>query len=559
MPTGMRYGTDSRSRGVEFRHPCNEHGLVLASFPDTSFERDGEMTSVTWRHLAGDTKVLALDVALLRDEDEPFDHDLAASWGMFSLWVDGVNLCAHDEEAERLEGVHWYLLPLLEWLVESWDPLLHEERLPAPRVADAPRAAARVGMSLRSPATDWGVAESLYAWRARHSWRTAADGGLFPDIWIRRWRDQLEVAVGTEAEPGQPGHFRFRAPEVYRVDAADAAAALSTGVEALAEELLRRRPTSERLSSLVEGVRRLADGRDRYQTRLAWLSGSEGASPKFNDLVKQVEDVFAEEGDTDLLQQAVGQPGERQVLLTGARVALLLGSSSPSINESDVRVLSRIVLSSVKKPEAFAAPALNWFGVSGSAGQQGGALGEDAYWALAADRIDKDGWVDIAALLESLNVAVFRVTLSDPGVRAVSVVANGQGACIAVNSEYKHGTREAVLRFTLAHELAHLLLDRERGVDLAITSGDWAPQAIEQRANAFAAAFLMPTKLVLAAMKEVGGDVSDYETVKGVATRLKVSVASLADRLYNLELLTRDDRDIIGGQSLSSLRSGGSD
>lgn len=109
-----------------------------------------------------------------------------------------------------------------------------------------------------------------------------------------------------------------------------------------------------------------------------------------------------------------------------------------------------------------------------------------------------------------------------------------------------------MLRFTLAHELAHLLLDRERGVDLALTSGDWAPQAIEQRANAFAAAFLMPTNLVRAALKEVEGQSNDYETVRGMATRLRVSVASLADRLYNLNLLSRDDRDIIRGQGLSS-------
>jgi Zn-dependent peptidase ImmA (M78 family) len=516
------------------------------------------MTSVTWRHLSGDTQVLALELTLLRDDDEPFDHDLAASWGMFSLWVDGVNLCAHEEEAERLEGVHWYLLPLLEWLVESWDPLLHEERLPAPRVADAPQAVARVGMTLRSPTPDWDVAESLHAWRARHSWRTAADGGLFPDVWMRRWRDQLEIAVGTEEEPGRPGHLRFKAPDVYRVDAAQAADALYTGLAALAEELLRRRPFSERLSSLRAAVRRLADGPDRYQTRLAWLSGSEGASPEFDSLVRRVEEVFAGGEGVDLLHQAVGRPEERQVLLAGARVALLFGSSTPRINEADVHALSRTVLSSLKNPEPFEAPALSWSGVSGSPGQQGSALGEEAYWALAADRIDREGWVDIAPLLEKLDVATSRVTLSDPAIRAVSVVSNGHGACIAVNDAYKHGIREAVLRFTLAHELAHLLLDRERGVDLAVTSGDWAPHAIEQRANAFAAAFLMPTKLVLAAMEEAGGDVTEYETVREVATLLKVSVAALADRLYNLEMLTRDDRDIIRGRGLSSLRSGAS-
>jgi hypothetical protein len=34
------------------------------------------------------------------------------------------------EEGETLEAVHWYLLPLLEWLAENWNPMLQEERLP---------------------------------------------------------------------------------------------------------------------------------------------------------------------------------------------------------------------------------------------------------------------------------------------------------------------------------------------------------------------------------------------------------------------------------------------
>lgn len=43
------------------------------------------------------------------------------------------------------------------------------------------------------------------------------------------------------------------------------------------------------------------------------------------------------------------------------------------------------------------------------------------------------------------------------------------------------------IRFTLAHELCHLLIDRDSGSQLALVSGPWAPKAVEQRANAFAA------------------------------------------------------------------------
>ena len=40
------------------------------------------------------------------------------------------NLCAHREDGEQVDSVHWYLLPLIEWFADNWNPLLHEERLP---------------------------------------------------------------------------------------------------------------------------------------------------------------------------------------------------------------------------------------------------------------------------------------------------------------------------------------------------------------------------------------------------------------------------------------------
>jgi Zn-dependent peptidase ImmA (M78 family) len=99
-----------------------------------------------------------------------------------------------------------------------------------------------------------------------------------------------------------------------------------------------------------------------------------------------------------------------------------------------------------------------------------------------------------------------------------------------------------VRRFTLAHELCHLLLDREYGDELAIASGPWAPLAIEQRANAFAAAFLMPTWLLRDALATATAPVDDPETIKSVSTRLRVSASSLIDRFYNLGEITFEER-----------------
>ncbi len=74
-----------------------------------------------------------MSVAFLTDPDEgaAASPQMAASWGAFQIRVHDVNLCAHADEGETLQYCHWYLLPLLEWLTENWDPLLHEERHPS--------------------------------------------------------------------------------------------------------------------------------------------------------------------------------------------------------------------------------------------------------------------------------------------------------------------------------------------------------------------------------------------------------------------------------------------
>ena len=88
--------------------------------------------SVQREFLSGDTDRFAFKIALQRDphEAEAATPEHALSWGSFQLWVDGQNLCAHLEEGEVVDSVHWYMLPLLEWFVSQWDFLLREERLP---------------------------------------------------------------------------------------------------------------------------------------------------------------------------------------------------------------------------------------------------------------------------------------------------------------------------------------------------------------------------------------------------------------------------------------------
>src|SRR4051794_27331265 len=80
---------------------------------------------------AGDPRKVGVNLVFIRDSDSSYasSDEERSSWGEFSLWVDGRNLTLNRLWGEERNGFRWYLLDLIEWLVASWDPLLHEERM----------------------------------------------------------------------------------------------------------------------------------------------------------------------------------------------------------------------------------------------------------------------------------------------------------------------------------------------------------------------------------------------------------------------------------------------
>jgi Zn-dependent peptidase ImmA (M78 family) len=159
--------------------------------------------------------------------------------------------------------------------------------------------------------------------------------------------------------------------------------------------------------------------------------------------------------------------------------------------------------------------------------------------------------VDIDSIAQDLGIHSEDLELSDANVRAISILGPFHKPTIFINTDYKDGTFDWVRRFSQAHELAHLLLDRDRGLRVSVASGPWAPLAIEQRANAFAAALLMPEHLLRAALPTRIQPKRAWDTVDAIAKRFRVSRLAAIDRIYNLGLLERDQRDALRGLALA--------
>ena len=154
----------------------------------------------------------------------------------------------------------------------------------------------------------------------------------------------------------------------------------------------------------------------------------------------------------------------------------------------------------------------------------------------------------IECMLEKLGVWVREVNLGEQGPRGVALAGGELRATILVNlDDLRNSARGR--RFTMAHELCHILFDRSHARSLTHSSTPWASPSVEQRANAFAAMLLMPPTRARLAFS--GDDLAELkQEVAKLADKLKVSRGALKRHLANIDEIGADELDfLLGTQS----------
>ena len=398
--------------------------------------------STRWERLAGDTSEFALKLAFARDPDDSrgAEPDVSLSWGSFQLWVEGHNLCAHNEGGERSESVHWYLLPLLEWLVSHWNRLL--------------------------------------------------------------------------------------------------------------QYLLSLAPGSDRLKTLGARVARLR-GLERHRNRrLMWLAGLGTDEHTIRTGWRRVKRYLSECAEGP--RRAMLEASESSLVVTGScQASLMFGSLSPNVRRGDVLELARAIVE-LYVPHGDQQPiddAVLLRESGDPSWYQGYELAESVHERIGTT-FTNDVFVDIGDVLRQLGVKVVDRELSDEAIRGVALHGAHHRPGILVNSRNSTNAHPFGRRFTLAHELCHLLFDREIGAHLAIASGPWAPRDIERRANAYAAMFLMPNQLVRRAVSALSGSLETKDAVLDVANRLQTSFESTLWHLKNLGYIDDVTRERIENEAL---------
>lgn len=143
--------------------------------------------------------------------------------------------------------------------------------------------------------------------------------------------------------------------------------------------------------------------------------------------------------------------------------------------------------------------------------------------------------IDLAKISKHLKVRVVEEDLDDD-VSGLLVLKN-KSAAIAVNREHALNRQ----RFSVAHEIGHFRLHADKQdvfVDRAHVyyrnkRSATGEEKMEIEANGFAAALLMPTKLLQKDLEDTHGTITDRD-ISNLANRYGVSEQAMSFRLANL-------------------------
>lgn len=148
--------------------------------------------------------------------------------------------------------------------------------------------------------------------------------------------------------------------------------------------------------------------------------------------------------------------------------------------------------------------------------------------------------IDVKAIAKSLGLNVVEYDLGD-GVSGLLAIQEGVGTI-----GYNPNEVDVRIRYTIAHELGHFDLHRDKSdlfVDKQLIyrssqSSDTPEKAqMEQEANVFASALLMPSNLLRKEVEKAKLDLASDEAIKKLADKFEVSTTAMTIRISSLGLI----------------------
>lgn len=400
---------------------------------------------------------------------------------------------AGDEEC----GLEIEIDDLLSHLAEAWKPLILRQTYPGTFNPWRPN------LLLSAAANRWGKMARDIAVSQDEEVESFADvhdlsrafAGLFdlPPLWLVRSGPLMLIDTGETFD---------------RVAIEDAV----TGLVAVGDAIAGRLASTgdEQWDALIAAWRNREDGSG--VAIAAWSTSLE----------REEVAELAEEGLLALPRSFGEAANDNNVIRIAARMA-----SALPLEEI------RVILARVRAVGPADSPALSQLAEQARALFAGGLVdalpheqGEElANMVRGACALAENGAVDIFRLVETLEVPLAVEDVGTRGLDALAIWGEAHGPAVLLNQTSERHLAQVVaqdnptLRITLAHELCHLLADTHHVLSAVDVLDSRMPEPVEQRARAFAAELLLPTRTAARAWIDVDRP-RDRERVEALLAEL---------------------------------------
>lgn len=449
-------------------------------------------------------------------EDSAHRND---GWGRGTLLFNGQPYWFSNTEKEP-QPVEWTWVDLLEHVAEVWGSLVSEQAYPFSWLAEAAH-----------PGELWKVADRRWArlgedaanqeeprlieFDRRHNLSAAWKGlGLPALTWLR-----VGETVWLSPEAGDPVRASFdecREALVRLGDEMAKAYSQSSNPRVAAAVIAWSRRGETFRSHFLE----LATGLSRDQ--LQAIQGGQDATSYWEIAANS--------------NWESGEVEEGELLAAARMTASVLDATSIG---RVLRAVRNIKRTRCEELDAIAAKTTaHLAGKRVTFAFESGYVAADYFKNSSADARRK--FVDIRELLRRLGVEVVDI---DFGTNLIDAVAlwGARGPCIMLNTGRAHADHDKRTRMTLAHELAHLLVDRKGGLPFCEVLGGQVDDFVERRANAFAAELLLPRASVVYEWTQWRGDFRGFLLLLGhdygVSNKVKCA------QIHNSAVFAKLDRD----------------
>ncbi|MBI4703443.1 MAG: ImmA/IrrE family metallo-endopeptidase [Deltaproteobacteria bacterium] len=391
-------------------------------------------------------------------EPEPSGTAAEATRGALALWL-GEQLAWGGAEGEP--GFEWTWVELLEHLASSWlylfweqcDPLGLDVILPALRQRAAERWEDQSGERRDEEQ------EQLEAFLPTHDLAAGLAGAWPASLWLLREGNEMRAWTSTRA---------LRLPH---------AAAMST-LAALGDAVCARlRGMSDHRALLAAQAWKRRGKHDAEQV-IGVATGLEQ---------DEIEDLAPDGSAAQWLEVSHATPDETELLAVARMTRTVLGTEDVRKALAWVRALPRAGTEALDSLSRGACAEVR--GQPGETPAEKGCIA--ANWLRGQIGLCASRRVNVERLLTSWGVQVDDRKLGNEVVDAIAAWGPRHGPAILVNRSGVH-CRGPARRATLAHEVGHLLLDRDRALPLAEVLGGRVSRDVEARARAFAAELLVP-------------------------------------------------------------------